>query len=82
MPDIAMCVNVKCPSRVHCYRYRAKVSGRQDYMEFIPKGSKCESYKSTSGWDDRYLTSMRELEPDGRSATISEAVGKGPKDAS
>ena len=64
MADITMCKDQECPRRVHCYRYRAKANlYRQSYfMESPREGDKCEAYQTTSGWDDRNLTPMKELE--------------------
>jgi hypothetical protein len=37
MPDISMCQNTTCPSRMKCYRYRAKPNGdRQSWAAFAP----------------------------------------------
>lgn len=36
MPDIAMCGNEDCPSAKECYRFRAKPSDWQSYMDFQP----------------------------------------------
>lgn len=34
MPDITMCVNIECPFRKQCYRYRAIPSDFQSYANF------------------------------------------------
>jgi hypothetical protein len=34
MPDICMCKNEKCPKKEECYRYMAKPSEWQSYIEF------------------------------------------------
>lgn len=62
MPDIAMCTDKECPSRVHCYRYIAKPSERQSYAEFKHDSERCQFYESTSVWDDRFLSNMKEIE--------------------
>ncbi len=64
MPDIAMCNNKTCPSRVNCYRYRAKPNRyRQSYVELQPNSSgKCEEYWSTNGFDDKSLEPLDEAE--------------------
>lgn len=62
MADIAMCLDHECPSRVHCYRYRAKPSEWQSYAGFKHEGERCEAYSSTSGWDDWALVPMSALE--------------------
>lgn len=80
MADISMCTNNTCPSRVHCYRYRARWGTHQSVIGFQPVGERCDDYISTSGYDDRYLTPMEDL--NGRTATSSKAVGKRPKDPS
>lgn len=37
MPDIAMCMNSNCPSRMKCYRYMAEPNPyRQSYGDFKP----------------------------------------------
>lgn len=64
MPDISMCKDKTCPSRASCYRYRARPSKyRQAYSDYSCEGKeRCEHYQSTSGWDDRYLVPMVEIE--------------------
>ena len=42
MPDISMCVNVQCVKRLTCYRYIAKPSEYQSYMDF--DALDCRSY--------------------------------------
>lgn len=47
MPDISMCRNMTCPSRMGCYRFRAIPNDpRQAWMSFAPeKGEdKCKSF--------------------------------------
>lgn len=63
MPDISMCKNKTCPSRVHCYRYRAKPNKYlQAYGNFDPNGKdRCDKYSSASGWDDFALVPMSAL---------------------
>jgi hypothetical protein len=58
MPDISLCRNTRCPSCVHCYRFRARPSDRQSYCGFtVPEGqTKCSHYWSTSGYRDSDLT--------------------------
>lgn len=64
MADISMCADAECPSRVHCYRFRAIPNEyRQSYMDFKHEGERCEAYSSTSGWDDRHLAPMSEIDP-------------------
>lgn len=63
MADIAMCTDKECPSRVHCYRYRAKKNPyRQAYGPWKHEGERCEHYESTSGWPDYCLETMKDLE--------------------
>ena len=58
-----MCRDRECPSRVHCYRYRAKPNKyMQSYADFKHDGEQCEAYSSTSGWDDFALVPMSALE--------------------
>lgn len=60
--DIAMCSDSKCPSRIHCYRYRAKPNEYlQAWGPWKHEGEKCEGYQSTSGWDDRNLEKMDDI---------------------
>lgn len=51
MPDIAMCTNKKCPSRLKCHRFTAQPSGWQSYTTYtVPKGKKkCESFYDNKG---------------------------------
>lgn len=63
MPDISMCSNRECESRIHCYRYRAKSSNWQSYLVMEGPMIRCDHYWSTSGYDDRRITPMIELEP-------------------
>lgn len=47
MPDITMCLNNQCPSREHCYRYRAVPSHfTQVYAAFmvVEGRDRCNSY--------------------------------------
>lgn len=47
MPDISMCQNKDCPSRLKCYRYMAMPNEyRQAYMTFAPRGgaAQCEDF--------------------------------------
>lgn len=63
MADIAMCRNHECPSRLSCYRYRAKPHPhRQSYRDFKNEGEKCDFYSSTAGWDDFALVPVESLE--------------------
>lgn len=65
MADISMCTDKDCPSRVHCYRYRARVNQyRQSYMRPERAGEKCDYYWSTNGWSDSNLTPMTDIEKD------------------
>ena len=34
MPDITMCINLKCPHNTSCYRFLAKPAERQSYSDF------------------------------------------------
>lgn len=62
MADISLCRDHECPSREHCYRYRAKPHVlRQSYADFKHEGERCEAYSSTSGWDDWHLLPMDTL---------------------
>lgn len=65
MADISMCLDTKCPSRVHCLRFRAIPDKYlQSYFIDTKRGDKpkCEHYQSTAGWDDRDLRSMSDIE--------------------
>lgn len=46
MPDIAMCADTRCPSRLTCYRFAAAPSENQSYMDFDRRtwDDKCERY--------------------------------------
>ena len=47
MPDISMCANALCPSKIYCYRFTAKPSEfRQTYAGFIVKEGedKCDDF--------------------------------------
>ena len=45
MVDISMCENQKCPLKLTCYRFNAKPSSYQSYVDFKPdKDGKCEGY--------------------------------------
>lgn len=46
MPDKALCQNVECPSRWHCYRYIADASCHQVYARFTVETGKdrCDCY--------------------------------------
>lgn len=46
MPDISMCRNEQCLAKEKCYRYMAKPSQRQAYMDFRPTddGDECEDF--------------------------------------
>lgn len=41
MPDISMCANNKCRKKYSCYRYCAKPSEWQSYMEFKRSDYSC-----------------------------------------
>ena len=65
MADISMCLDTECPSRVHCYRFRAIPNQyRQSYFVDTQREGKpkCDHYWSASGWDDRSLRKMSEIE--------------------
>lgn len=63
MADIAICKNHDCPSRLHCYRYRAKPHPyRQLYSEYKHEGERCDFYSSTKGWDEFQLVPIESLE--------------------
>lgn len=67
MADIAMCADTECPSRIHCYRYRARANElRQNYTDYRRHRNQkqCLEYWSVSGRDDQDLTPMKELEPE------------------
>lgn len=53
MPDISMCRNRTCPSRMQCYRYRAKPSEwRQSYAFFQPNpNGECDAFSGI--WPDQ-----------------------------
>ena len=46
MPDLSMCRDHACPSRLKCYRYQALPSVRQTYAEFgrAEGMEKCEAF--------------------------------------
>jgi len=45
MPDIAMCKNEACPSKLMCYRFTATPSDfRQSFAEFKHDGLKCDAF--------------------------------------
>jgi hypothetical protein len=68
MADISICSNNECPSRVYCYRYRARVNPyRQWYSNYKHIGERCDNYWSTNGWDDRSVTPLEEIENKGGS---------------
>lgn len=70
MPDITMCRDQKCPSRVHCYRYRAVPNPyRQSYFVDPGRGERerCEEYWPTDGFRICDMLPMEELEPKPRS---------------
>ena len=47
MPDITMCLDSKCPSREHCYRFTAKPEEQQCYGEFWRGGKdSCDNFIS------------------------------------
>jgi len=54
MPDISMCVDVKCPSRNDCYRYMATpTQPMQTYAGFQHEpDSKCDEYWPAEGRRD------------------------------
>lgn len=48
MPDIAMCANKTCASRMQCFRYRAIPNGdRQSWASFNPPAGadRCDRFK-------------------------------------
>ena len=47
MPDITLCPGQGCPLKNQCYRFRAKVYGRQDYFGSLP-------YKAATGTCDSF----------------------------
>lgn len=50
MPDISMCQDNACPSRLRCYRYNATPTpGRQTYGSFDrkPEAERCSFYWPT-----------------------------------
>lgn len=51
MPDISMCANQTCPSRLLCYRYTAQPSEWQPYQEREPGAGqeRCEDYWDNTG---------------------------------
>ena len=40
MPDMALCQNVECPSRWHCYRFTVQPSCHQVYARFTVEKDK------------------------------------------
>lgn len=54
MPDIALCLNEKCPSRQNCWRYTAiPYEYCQSYAEFELEGEKCSSFIDNKGKRNR-----------------------------
>lgn len=54
MPDIAMCMGVKCPIRENCYRYKAVPNFRQTYFEKAPiKNCDCDYYWPLKSEDEK-----------------------------
>jgi len=57
MPDIAMCQNEECPSRMKCYRYTAVPDEfRQGYCAFFVKKlrKKCDDFWDNKGRSNRF----------------------------
>lgn len=50
MPDITMCMNIECPFREQCYRYRAIPSDFQSYADFQPK-MEHKTFDCDNFWD-------------------------------
>lgn len=50
MPDISMCMNERCPSKLKCYRFMATKSDFQSYMAYkVPAGEdRCGSFRRIS----------------------------------
>lgn len=44
MPDISMCMGEACELKQSCYRYKAKPSFRQSYIDPEKKGKQCKYY--------------------------------------
>lgn len=49
MPDISMCANKDCPLKENCYRFTAKPSEYQSYVEFQIDD---ESGECSGFWDN------------------------------
>lgn len=50
MPDISMCSDQECPSRMECYRFRAIAGEFQWYGPYHhDDGDKCESFVPIEG---------------------------------
>ncbi len=71
MPDITMCVNVHCPMRKFCYRYRAKPDERwQSFSEFEPTTRQgrdeivmeCENFWSAERYPKETLSPLEEAD--------------------
>jgi hypothetical protein len=64
MPDISMCANKACPSRMSCYRYRAKPSGdRQSWIFYTPEAGRdrCDRFAVIYAPEGDHLTPIAEL---------------------
>lgn len=62
MPDISMCMNDTCPSRVSCFRFRAQPHPyRQAYSEFKPDGDKCTDYSDIKHWTGYAMRAVNEV---------------------
>ena len=60
MPDISLCTDSKCPTRVACYRYRAWPSDYQTYTNFVRNGkNKCESWLPI--YDESRIRPMQDI---------------------
>lgn len=44
VPDITMCANRECPSRMSCHRFTAEPSRRQSFAVFGPNADECGHY--------------------------------------
>ena len=53
MPDIAMCLDIKCPSKEKCFRFTAKPLFAQTYGSFkAGKNGRCKEF-----WPNAYAPS-------------------------
>lgn len=64
MPDISMCLNKNCPSRMSCFRYRAAPNPNwQSYASFTPDTSgRCDAFMRLWAESPCEIRAVEELE--------------------